>query len=313
MYGIGELGNSSLCVDCLPTTLETPTKIPPQEHHDRFYQWFGFLDDHWLAVRLSGSGSGAPARLLLLDASLEIPTQTWFYGSVFSDWTCVVEAGGYKPSTEDLLTAPFYPDSSQCILALSLGFQGKFFVIEVGTLLRLAREQAGRVIQWEKWRPYLVEAFVGVGRRAQVHHPRYWISGFRLLRLTIAQDGSALDVYDFSARGRMKFLWLEGDGRKVMHPSTTGCCLPCGSSDTYDVGFGHDSLVVWTVSRFSSSLQLRNTPRYSLVPNERIRHRVPHPEPLMPQDHRPASSSAWPELLSFIAFAYFPVRLDCLA
>lgn len=169
------------------------------------------------------------------------------------------------------------------------------------------------MIQWEEWKPYLVETFMGVDRQTQVHYPRSWVSGFRLLRFTIAQDGSGLDVYDFSARGRTKFLRLEGDGRKVMHPSMTGCRLPCGISDTYDVGFGHDSLVVWTVSRFSSSLQLRNAPHYSLVLNKRIRHRVPHPELLMPQDHRPASSSAWPELSSFIAFVYLPVRLDCLA
>jgi hypothetical protein len=222
-------------VDCLPIALETPTKIPLQEHHDHYYQWFEFLDDHWLAVKLSSPGSGAPVRLLLLDASLEIPAQTWFYGSTFSDRTCVVETGGYKPTPEDLLTASFYPDSSQRILTLSLGHQGEFFVIMVETLLRLAREQAGRVIRWEEWEPYLVETFLGGERQTQIHYPRSWVSGFRLLRLTITRDGSGLDVYDFSARGRMKFLQLEGDDHKVMHPSVMGCHLPCGTSDTYDV------------------------------------------------------------------------------
>jgi hypothetical protein len=185
-----------------------------------------------------------------------VPTQTLFHGPVSSrQWICLFEAGGYHPSLQDTLSStPFYPASSQRILALSLEPQRGFGVIKVETLLKLARERAGEEIHWEEWKPYLVETSTEGTLNASYH----WLSGFRLFSASVTKDGRRCDlhVYDFSPHARMKFLHLAGDGRKVIRPSVVGHRLPWNAMDIHDITFGHDSMVVQLVSHFLTSWNL---------------------------------------------------------
>ena len=244
----------------LPPTFETPTEILLQEHRDSCYQHLEFLDDYQLLVSAAPFKRGGPPRLLLLDTermSLGTPTQTWFRGPTSSSrWTCISEAGGYKPSPQDTLTAPFYPDPSQRIFALSLKPQRTLRVIKVETFLRLARERAGREVQWREWKSHLVETLLKRELdRSQEVQP--WISGFRLFHVSTVPDdiirSCDLHVYDFSGQGRMKSLQPTDNGHQVMHPSVTGHRLPWKVVDMDNVSFGHDSLVFQVVSRFPPS------------------------------------------------------------
>ena len=65
-----------------------------------------------------------------------------------------------------------------------------------------------------------------------------------------------LRVHNFSPHGMTRFLHLTDNGRKVMHPSVAALCLPQYGGYTYEINFGHDSMVVELVSLFSPSWQL---------------------------------------------------------
>ena len=197
------------------------------------------------------------SELLLLDTKLPMgPTQTLFHGPVSPRrWVCLFETGGYKPSPQDLLTAPFYPDPSQRILALSVEPQGGFYVVKVETLLRIARERAGEAIQWEEWKPSLIETAQGTHSRTYCRE--HWVSGFRLFSTSrMLSEGRNLRVHDFSPHASMKFLHLADDGRKLMHPSIAAFRLLQYNSFTRGISFGHDSMVVEFVSRFPPPRQL---------------------------------------------------------
>ena len=201
------------------------------------------------------SSDKKPLRLLLLDTeqvSSGMPVQTWFHAPMaYRGWSWVIEAGGHKPSPQDILTAPFYPDPSQRILAFSLGSGNGMSVMKVETLLRLSRERTGGKVQWKEWKPYLLETFLE--REPHESDVRSWVSGFRLFRLPAALDDTCdLYVYDFSARGRMSSLRQPaGNDRQVrMYPSVRRCWKDINMCDT---NVGHDSVVFLTVSVFSSS------------------------------------------------------------
>lgn len=203
--------------------------------------------------------SSTPPRLLLLDTeevSSGVPVQTWFHGPTFPHrWAWAVETGGYKPSPQDILTAPFYPGPSQRILTLSLDPRKCMLVMKVETLLRLARERAGGKIQWQEWNQYLFETTVGAEFRLSPC-VRSWVSGFRLFRVSIRlgdSDGCDLHVYDFSPNGRMMHLQPAGSGRQVMHPSVAKCRLPWERTNICNASSGHDGVVFQIVRGFSSS------------------------------------------------------------
>lgn len=182
--------------------------------------------------------------------------QTWFYGPTsFQRWAWIVEAGGHMPSPQEILTAPFYPDPSQRIIAMSLNIYDGFLVMKVETLLRLARERAGGKIQWQEWSPYLIQPYLK-WRSYPLSFLRSWVSGFRLFRVsTLRGDGPCrLYVYDFSARGRMKhFEWI-GGSHKVMFPSVKKRRLCWNDTNISHISFGHDSVVfLRVVSGFLSS------------------------------------------------------------
>ena len=147
---------------CSPGPFTTLTGPPSQEDSSFGFGNFEFLDDYRLA---STSCRGGFSELLLLDTEHVPPmrpTLTRFCGPASSgQWACLFGAGEYQPSPQDTLSAPFYPDPSQRILALSLEHRCGFYVIKAEVLLRLARERFGEVVRWEEWRPYLVETAEG--------------------------------------------------------------------------------------------------------------------------------------------------------
>jgi len=215
--------------------------------HNFYLHHSGFLDDYRLLVY--GSTHGGPLGLLLLDterAPPVVPTETWFYRSrPHRPSYCSFELGGYQPSPQDILAAPFYPDPSQRILVLPVEAQSWFYVIKVETLLKLARERAGEGIEWEDWEPFLIRTATP-GTPDATHDPRSWVSGFRLFSSSIAvgDDRLNLHVYDFSPHARMKFLHMAGDGCRVVHPSVTAWRLPWDPFDICDISVGHDSMLV---------------------------------------------------------------------
>lgn len=184
------------------------------------------------------------------------PTQTLFRGPKSSCcWACLFDAGGRKPSPQDILSAPFYPDPSQRILALFPEPWTGFYVTKVETLLKIARERAGEEIRWEEWNSYLIETTWGT-HCSTTYHWGYWVSGFRLFSSFVDwQDhhrSRNLRVYDFSPHASMKFLHQADDGRKLMHPSVAAFHLPWDNNDcdTRGINFGHDSMVFEFVSGF---------------------------------------------------------------
>ena len=254
MYGTGKLEICSSYVKCSPDASTNLTEPPLQEHRGRGYRSIGFLDNYWLVIRASIFELDGSLGLLLLDTervSPMAPTQARFHGpSPSRYWSCVFEEGGYRPSPQDMLTAPFYPDTSQRILGLKMEFEGVLYVTKVETLLRFARERAGEEVQWEEWEPCLVEVPIPEGMPGMTL--RSVVSGFRLFFVFTPRNDPRLNlcVYDFSPRSRMKFLHPGGRGFKVMRPSVTGFRLPWNTLDVYDISFGHDSMVAQLVSRF---------------------------------------------------------------
>ena len=227
---------------------EIGTGISPQVYDTPHYKLLGFLDDYRLAIKVSRwPGDDMRSHLLVLDVeggALRAPIRTWFH--TFESWAWMMEAGGYKPSLQDVLHAPFYPDPSQRILALSLHPRKGFLVMRVETLLRLARERAGRGILWEEWNPYLIETPL-----ENVHPEQYvkcWVSGFQLFRVSILwiTGRCFLDVYDFSADARTRLLRPGGGIPRVMHPSVAAYRLPWRAVDIRDLSAPAWTTIVWS-------------------------------------------------------------------
>ena len=233
--------------------------IPFQEHHNFCHEYFEFLDDYRLAISVSAPDDSGSSGLLLLDTervSLMTPTWTRFRGPVSSrNLACLFDTGGYKPSPQDTLAAPFYPDPSQRILALYMKSQGGLHVVKIETLLRLAMGRVGEEIQWEEWKSCLIET-IPHGTPDAAYYLGSWVSGFRLFSASVVLGESAcnLCVYDFSPHASMKFLRSPGDGCKIMHPSVPAFRLPWDDLCLVGIKFGHDSMVAELVSR---SLPLR--------------------------------------------------------
>ena len=231
----------------------TLVKVLRQEYHSSHLQLLEFLDDYRLAISVLPSSDGMPLRLLLLDTervSSGTPVQTWFYPpTTYYSWTWVTETAGYKPSPQDILTAPFYPEPSQRILAFSLGCERGMLVMKVETLLRLSRERAGEEVRWQEWEPYLLRLRTSL--LVDQLHVRSWVSGFRLFHLYIVEGGRGCDlhVYDFSARGHMSSLCQPaGKDSQVMYASVRR--LPWEVMGIHEINFGHNSMVFQVVSRF---------------------------------------------------------------
>ena len=157
-----------------------------------------------------------------------------------------IEQGGHKPSPEESLLAPFFPDPSQRILAVELHNRGSVFVIKTEVLLKLAQEWGGGVLEWEQWRTHGIEV-----RPGDVSN--IWISGPRLFCMT-GPERSQMDVYDFSPQASARHLktTIDKDGmvQRIMLPSIRKLQLPWDIQDpwVHSASCGHDSIVFLMVN-----------------------------------------------------------------
>ena len=168
-----------------------------------------------------------------------------------ADVNLYIEQGGHKPSPEESLLAPFFPDPSQRILVIELRQWGAVFVMKTEVLLRLAQEWGGGALEWEQWKGH------GIGVR-----PRdvadIWVSGPRLFCVSAAEE-TWMDVYDFSPQASSRHLGTTthrgGVPRRFMRPSIQIHRLPWDALHLVSrfANGGHDSIVLLIV----------NTPHFS--------------------------------------------------
>jgi len=158
-----------------------------------------------------------------------------------------LEPGGHRPSPEEDLFAPFYPDPSKRVLAVDL--RGS------ETLLTLAREWGGEALEWEQWNAHGIDIRCG-----RVVAP--WVSGPRLFCIswvTVDPQEMEMEIYDFSVRENVGYLRLPTDvggaGQRPMWPRAQEPRILWDVSLIYFAGGGHDSIALLAV-RTPSSLDL---------------------------------------------------------
>ena len=214
-----------------------------------------FHGDCWLSLVRDPSGPPASSSLVLLNTERATtddpgPTRTVFHFDPREHQFVGVmyDRGGYKPSPEEVLLAPFYQDTSQRIFAMKVykDSHSSIFVMRIEVLLKLAREWGGTDLEWEQWRIYMVEVLPG-GKSGP------WISGSRLLcKCWIGRSyrGAWVNVYDFSPRASARYVETatEDDGKVVwrMRPSVEGRRPPWGALKVHFSGVGHDSVACFT-------------------------------------------------------------------
>ena len=156
-----------------------------------------------------------------------------------------IEQGSHRPSPEEILLAPFFPDPSQRLLAIELRNCGSAFVMKTEVLLRLAQEWGDVALEWEQWRAHSIEV-----RPGDVSN--LWISGPRLFCMT-GPRGKRMDVYDFSPQASARHLetTTDRDGmvQLFMRPSIQNY-LPWHSLSptVHCADCGHDSIVFLMVN-----------------------------------------------------------------
>ena len=205
-----------------------------------------FFDDYWLSLAFL---SGGFAALMLLNTEQATAddmnqTRTVFHFNIQQDLPIHgvrlhFNRGGYKPSPEEDLLAPFYRDPSQQIVAVELHnpTHKSVFVMKIDILLKLARECGGADLKLEQLRAHMVEIL------PRDHHADLWVSGSRLFRICRRWDNRKMwmDVFDFSARASTRQLGTNGSGW-TMRPSIEARCLPWDAYMTHFSDGGHDSI-----------------------------------------------------------------------
>jgi hypothetical protein len=214
-----------------------------------------FIDDYRLLISRR-SEVDAPPSLVLMDTGKfveGIPVQTFFFlypHFTYSElpYPLLLERGVYKPSLAESL-APFHPDPYQRIVALRLPSAPHYLVFQVGALLEFLQSHEGTVVQWDEWRSHVVIPSINLDRRQNV---RVWVSGCRFFSLYFTDSSLdfQMEVYDFSVRGRVKYLSKQVDERfpGVTCLSSTGVVAQVQLDGVLDVYNGHDSIVFHGVS-----------------------------------------------------------------
>ena len=215
-----------------------------------------FHGDRWLSLVLDQHGPLASSSLVLLNTEQATtddpgPTRTVFHFDPreHSFVEVMFDRGGYKPSPEEVLLAPFYQDTSQRIFAMKVykDSHSSIFVMRIELLLKLAREWGGTDLEWEQWGTHAVQVLPG-GKSDP------WISGSRLLCMCWTRRnyrGPWVDVYNFSPRASARYVETatEDDGKAVrrMRPSVEGRRLPWDALEVHFSTGGHDSIAYFTV------------------------------------------------------------------
>ena len=213
-----------------------------------------FVDDSWVvALRVGSEPLSGPEGILFFNTKqAPLARTTCFLGPRDRGGPAlqrlVSHQGGYKPSREDELFAPFYPDPSQRVFVVETSGDTCFLIIKTEVLLRLAQERGGENLRWEEWGVYATRV-----SRDQ-HVTSLWVSGPRLFCVYSAGSEEAMmDVYDFSARASARYAkMVEGGSAARYEPSITQI-LPWrinGIANSYGC---HDS-ITFTMVKFPRSL-----------------------------------------------------------
>ena len=221
------------------------------------YQSARLIDDDWVILLLDASREPAtPPRLVLLNTKQTTTDDKTFAQTTFNfdphDHTDLgvvglhFELGGYEPSLEEGLLAPFYPDTSQRVLTVEFATSGDLFVMRVETLLRLARARGGGDLQWEEWQAHVVRVQY---RGTRIYN--LWVSGARLFCIYSAElefRKAVLDMYDFSAQASGKYTEATKGGtvQRAARPSITHN-LPWIAPTIGFASSGHDSIAILVV------------------------------------------------------------------
>jgi len=218
-----------------------------------------FVDDYRLAILIASCEPGATPQLVHLNTEQATTDDTVFVQTTFHfdphahlNLKIIylhLDQGGHKPSREEGSLAPFYPDTSQRVLAVEFyDYHQSVFVMKTEVLLGLAQGRGGADIYWAQWGTHTVEIRPGTP-------DVFWISGPRLFCAfcTEPEDDKAwLDVYDFSAQGSVRCLEertkRDGTARQITWPSVRRHQLPWNRSLIHFGNGGHDSVVLLTVS-----------------------------------------------------------------
>ena len=212
-----------------------------------------FVNEYSLVV-LSDPKKGDPPQLQIFDTEQRKPKRTSLsFPTTFSaapDLRLSLEPSSHIPSPDELVTAPFYPDDSQRILAVYFGRGSSCYLINTELLLRLARKRKGQGVGWDEWCAHAIEVHVGDPETVS----QISASGCRLF-CTVSDDMDGpfyLRIYDFSHASRAKYLRApgEGGGMRWIPLSLDGHKLPGNSPNLCDALLitGHDSLVFQVVS-----------------------------------------------------------------
>ena len=230
---------------------------------DERYRSVEFIDDHRLLVGF-GSPKGSPPSVVLMDTQNNlggVPMQTFFHlPSYLGDSRyreLLFEPGAHNPSSAEYL-APFLQDRTQRIAVLSLYPLG-YLVFPVETLLSLSEGHEGRKIGWDEWKIHAAIASV-----PQAFFTQVWVSGCRLFCLSSAGI-TTLEVYDFSMRGRVKYLSEKPDvdlgGVRHLASTGTNWHIPWVFGGAVTMNGGHNSIMFFHVSvlLISCTIGLSNT------------------------------------------------------
>ena len=134
--------------------------------------------------------------------------------------------GGYKPSLEEDLLAPFFRDPSQQMVAFELyrNHCNSIFVMKIHALLKLARKFRGADLKLEQFRTHMVKIL------PMDPHTELWVSDSRSFSTRRNRGGREvrMEVFDLSARASALDRGTDRSGRDdtAMHRralSASGC------------------------------------------------------------------------------------------
>ena len=173
-----------------------------------------------------------------MQTSFQFPVHFRGFGRPF----LLLEQGMHKPSSSECL-APFYQDHTQRIAALSMTHPSDNLFFRVEALLKLAEGREGCEIGWDEWKMHVV-----IPSLPDPDLVRAWVSGCRLFYINLAATGkAAVEVYDFSMRGRAKYLREQANanlgGVRYLVSTGTNARLPWETYKVFDMRGGHDSVV----------------------------------------------------------------------
>ena len=175
------------------------------------------------------------------------PVQTSFQlPACFEYPSLFFERGMHEPSSAESL-APFHQDRTQRI-AMAFTSSFGFLVFPVEALLELAGGHKGCEIEWDEWKIHTLIPSIPAPDLVD-----FCVSGCRLFSVTSAYGPDVeVKVYDFSVRGRAKYLseQVDADLGGVRYLTSTGTSAqpPWHLNELCDMGGGHDSVAFFRVS-----------------------------------------------------------------